>query len=403
MNSIVFIDPFRFGHHPAYLKLFSEAALSLGCNVTLCCPDAYAMREKILSASHHSQNGFRCIEINEPPRSSFPARILQPALNAFSLWRAADKTLQKVLMETGMHPDLVFFPWLDSYLSNFQSRYVLDRIFPYRWSGLIFHPCHLRQPIWALPLRRGPLDFDECLNSSRCRAVGVLDEGIAFKLQSKLKGKPVVIFPDVTDSTIPDSQFPVAHRIAAQAQGRKIISLLGSLEKRKGLLPLLEIARGAECEDLFFLFAGKIIESTFTGDEMVLIRSVVAKPPGNCFFHFDYINEEAQFNKLVEMSDILCAVYDGFLHSSNILTKAALYEKPVIVAAGHCMDERVKKYHLGVSVQYGNQVEYTEALRALADGTADDVAQRDFKGYRLVHSKDRLASALKSVMKYYDM
>jgi hypothetical protein len=47
------------------------------------------------------------------------------------------------------------------------------------------------------------------------------------------------------------------------------------------------------------------------------------------------------------MSDLIYAVYEGFMHSSNLVTKAAMYNKKLVVCSGGYMEEVVKKYQLG--------------------------------------------------------
>jgi len=50
-------------------------------------------------------------------------------------------------------------------------------------------------------------------------------------------------FPDFTDESLPDFSFPIMKQIQDKAAGRKIIGLLGSLDKRKGFLTLLEVSQ----------------------------------------------------------------------------------------------------------------------------------------------------------------
>jgi hypothetical protein len=52
--------------------------------------------------------------------------------------------------------------------------------------------------------------------------------------------------------------------------------------------------------------------------------------------------DEAQFNSLVYICDILFAAYNNFPNSSNILTKAAIFQRPVVVSNNFCMEKRVK-------------------------------------------------------------
>lgn len=398
MKTIALIDPFWSGHHSMYLKLFSKTILSLGHKVMIFSSRPQLMRDwaEVNFKQHHDK--IYCYEIQEPKQSVFPVKIVKQALDGIKLWLSADKAIKKAYSDTGCFPDLVFFPWLDSYLSLFQNRYLLDKIFPHNWSGLMFHPYHLRLKLSFLSSRRGPFDLDEALKSSRCKAIAVLDEGVAQKLQENLQGKQVVIFPDVTDASPPDREFPIAKKITVAANGRKIIALLGSLDRRKGMLTLLKVTKSISCEDCFFVFAGKLADESFSSDELEALKSIAYNPPHNCFFHLDFIPDEPAFNALVEMSDILFAAYENFLHSSNILTKAAVFKKPLIVSKGYCMEERVKAYHLGVSVECGNVPECAEAIRHLLN---PNNFKGDFDGYMEAHSKERLKPAFKEIFDNY--
>jgi hypothetical protein len=88
-------------------------------------------------------------------------------------------------------------------------------------------------------------------------------------------------------------------------------------------------------------------------------------------------------------------VYEPFYHSSGILTKAAFFEKPVIVSAGYCLEERVKKYALGVAVEPGNVPQITAAIAGLLgeQGARNRAGQPDYAGYRDVHSTGKLVPA----------
>ncbi len=174
-------------------------------------------------------------------------------------------------------------------------------------------------------MRHGPLSNHPALQSSRCPAVAILDEGVADRLQTALKAKPVIVFPDIADGAPPDRTFQPVCDIQARAGSRKIVALLGVLARRKGVILMLEVARQAAAHDWFFVLAGEVRLDSFTPDEQQRLQHWFQSQPANCYFYLQRIPTEAQFNALVEISDILFAVYKNFLSSSNLLTKAALF------------------------------------------------------------------------------
>ena len=333
-------------------------------------------------------------EIREPQGSGFPVLRLQMALDAFSWWRLASRAIRRAQSESGYAPDLVFFAWLDGCLGRYQSHHLIDLLFPYDWSGLYFHPRHLRLPLPHSAAQGGPHDYDEALRSRHCRSVALLDEGVAERLRERLPGKEVLIFPDLADASPPDDSFPVRQEIIAKAGARKVITLIGGVAKRKGILTLLACARKMSQAECFFVFAGSLAEETFEPDELQSLRELAADPPHNCYFNFNFVPGEAQFNALVEMSDLLFASYEDFPHSSNILAKAALFKKPVIVSKGHCMEERVNAFRMGESIEYGNVTQCVEAISRLLD---TEPQRADFAGYLQCHSQERLRLAFQGI------
>lgn len=131
------------------------------------------------------------------------------------------------------------------------------------------------------------------------------------------------------------------------------------------------------------------------------IQTIVKSAPHNCFFYFERIPNEAQFNSLVNVCDILFAVYNKFPHSSNILTKAATFKKPVIVSNKFCMAERVRKFGLGLTINEGNTLQCIEALYKLFSQSESDTRQtkQDFEGYKQFHSTERLYTAFSAILK----
>jgi hypothetical protein len=99
----------------------------------------------------------------------------------------------------------------------------------------------------------------------------------------------------------------------------------------------------------------------------------------------------------VKISDVLFLAYRGHYSSSVMLTKAAIYEKPVIVNEGFCMGMRVKKYNLGITVPDGSVEACSKAIDALL-GEDGARADRDFEGYRRAHSFKRLEEQMEKLL-----
>lgn len=405
-KTIAMVDFDWDGHHSTYFKIFTKILLELGYQVMAFCPDPTDLQVWIGSNSAEQSALLYTFKSQRPKQNLFLTRRQGIGLR---LRRALSKTLvlqhtvaniKQASLKTGISPDLVFFPWLDEYMCHNLTHHLVDLVVPYNWSGLYHHPRHLRIKKRFSYLRRGFFNPHAILESSNCRGVAVLDEGIAEQLQNQLRGKPVIVFPNFTDESPPATDCLMAQQIKKKANGKKIISLLGSLEKRKGLLTLLEASQKMIEEDYFFVFAGKLAESSFLPQELIKIRGICELAPDNCFFHWERIPDESQFNALVAQSDALFVVYENFPIVSNILTKAVLFEKPVIASNTFWIGETVNKYQLGLTIPEGDILKCIEAIHHLFNQSQLDTCQLQpkFEGYRILNSTKQLVTQFKAVL-----
>lgn len=398
MKTIALVDTLWGGHHPTYLKFFAKTLLDLGNEVISLCPEPEEMNLWIASHCPELASNFHSFELHEPSPSEFSGRRLQARAMAVARWQQAAQSIQEISSKLGKAPDITFFAWLDTYLGLIPA--ITDTIFPYPWSGLYFQPGYLRIPPKFRWMRHGILNPLSVLKSCHCPVVAVLDEGIADKLQQKLN-KPVVVLTDITDESPPDMSFEIAQKIRAKAAGRKIIGLLGSLDKRKGTLTLLEVSRQAS-DRWFFVFAGRLAEPAFTAAELARIEEIVKANPDNCFFYLNSIPDGSRFNAVVQVCDVLYAAYENFPYSSNILTKGAIFQKPVIASKNYCMGERVEKFNLGYGIEGGSVSQCVSILERFHEelSTGNLSIQPDFEGYRHLHSIEQLISAFQKILEF---
>jgi glycosyltransferase involved in cell wall biosynthesis len=260
------------------------------------------------------------------------------------------KVVDETVLLTNKSPDLVFFSTIDPYIGPYTSQYEIDYYFPYPWSGLYMKPQDIIEKWKYSAYRKSILNPNHILQSRRCKSIGIFIEPCAEPL-SRLIGKPVVTFPDIVNKSTPDLSHVIIKDIIKQSRGRKIISLLGSLEKRKGLLTLLQAAKKLPEEDFFFVFAGQLSKSSFTENELLLIDNMNLP---NAYFFLRRIPEESTFNGIISISSIVFAAYINFPFSSNLVGKAAYFNKPLLVSFGSYMASEVKTNRLGESAKEGN-------------------------------------------------
>lgn len=360
---IALVDPFLGGHHQTYLKLYSYALLELGYEVTIFCANPEEVLSYTKSKNSQYLKNLKGVKFQSFFKNIYILAKLNWTYNSFCLWRATAKIIKNTCYEDEQVFDQVFFLWLDSYLAPLLPTFIINIIFPYSWGGLYFHPKHLRKEFNS-NIKKFFFFPDNPLKSDRCKGVALLDEGVLSKLSKELHGKFCTVFPDITDCDLPGIESDLIREIKERAGKRIVISILGGLTKRKGIITLLEASELCS-GDFFFIFAGKLRTNEFSPSELYRLRSL-AKSKEKYFCYFDRIPDEKEFNAIVKISDILFAAYHDFFHSSNIITKAAVYKKLIIVSKGCCSSERVDKFKMGVSVEQANINDSVNAINRLA-------------------------------------
>jgi glycosyltransferase involved in cell wall biosynthesis len=220
-------------------------------------------------------------------------------------------------------------------------------------------------------------------------------------MQKITDGKPVLVFPDFTEDTLPanKSEDGLIQKIHTFACGRPIISLIGHLHWTKGLTVFTEAARQPSLNDCFFFLGGQLSWADTEKNIQIELQHAWETAP-NILTHFQRITTESTLNSIINGSDIISASYISFPNSSNILTKAAFFEKPVVVSDGYLMAERVREFNLGEIVPEGDSEALAGAIRSmLAPGYREKLRQRArWEDYRQLHSLDRLKKVMHEVV-----
>ena len=400
MKTIALIDDNWGGHHPTYFKYFTKTLLDLNYQVLTFCPCPEDVSEWFKHDYLSIRTNLNTFKINSPQPGYFRVPRFNQLFFVLHRWQLAAKAIHFSFLTTGILPDLVFFTWLDSYLSPYLTHYLIDCFFPYYWSGLCFQPhtFYIKPKKFSLARYR-PFNNQAILRSPRCKAFGILDERECAKLHTILPNKDIIPFPDFTEETLPSRETELVRKLRYEAHGRKVIGLLGSMEKRKGLLTLLNIAQIVKEKDWFFVFVGRLAISTFTGKQLEYIKSIIKSNPKNCFFHFERIPEESEFNAVINECDLLFAAYENFKHSSNLLTKSAIFKKPIIVSKGFCMAKRVESFSLGTTVLEGDVNAMIEAIHSLL--CQKETSFYGYENYKNRHSIRKLKDAFEFIVGQY--
>lgn len=388
---VVLVEPHWHGHQPTYLRQFALTLLDQGHRVTALCPFPEQPAAWMATLRPAAVGRFRAVPFARPapvaPGHRNPEREF-----AVRCWT---ETARALAAHGVVAPDLVFLSWLDTYVDPGLSGRAIDRLFPYPWAGLYFFPGehrgtsrHRGLALWRLR-RGGPF------RGRNCRGVAVLDEVALAPLGRRLAPRPVVRFPDLTDET-PPAGTPLATRIREAAAGRKVIGCLGSLCKRKGVHELIRVCERSLGRPWFFVFAGKLDTVDFSDPALRDILRFLQRRPENAFVHLQVVPDGNEFNSLVAECDVLYCHYLNFPHSSNLLTKAALLRRPVLVSDRHCMAERVAAHRLGLGVAEGDVDRIADGLERLLAEPRE--TGRDFAGYFARHAGAGLAGPFAALL-----
>ena len=195
-----------------------------------------------------------------------------------------------------------------------------------------------------------------------CRGVLLLDETIAARYRQAMPDKQVAHLPDIADASLPERPGSLGLRIARAAAGRKIVFMGGSIGKQKNLERWYELIHRVDPKEWFFVQIGRINWYNLTPADAASLKRVVDDLPANLYIEPVYLADERTFNEIIAMSTVIFAVYRDFYRSSNMLSKAAYFEKPVMVTRGCLMGDRVERFGIGMAVDPDDTLAMAEAL-----------------------------------------
>lgn len=147
---------------------------------------------------------------------------------------------------------------------------------------------------------------------------------------------------------------------------------------------------------------GEFFIESFSQEEQTEIKSITKKLGTNISLHLQRIESEEEFNRFYEIADMIYAIYDNFDNfdkSSNALSKACMFKKPVLVAEGkYLMAGRVKEFNLGYAVDENNPEECLTTINQILNLSKQQLKGFGFKEYSLKHNYDRMKEVLKNIV-----
>lgn len=275
------------------------------------------------------------------------------------------RRIRAALQKSPLKPELVFNMYMDMYRSSTDSWNKFAALTRWPWAGIRFVPADF------------PVERYYTLSS--LRGMCFLDENICRIYQEKIPNKSFEYLPDTTETGLPDQPSALAQEIRQRAAGRKIVFMGGSIGAQKNLARWYELIALADPRQWFFVQIGELHRGALNTEDTVALEKVMSCPPENILLKDEYLQDERAFNDIIRTADVIFAVYRDFRISSNMLNKAAAFEKPILVADNHLMGERVRAYGIGKTVPQDDANLIYGALMALDEAaTLND----SFEQYR---------------------
>lgn len=391
---VALIDWSWKGHHPTYFCLFARTLLELGCEVRALCPAPDDVRERLcdLPGELRARLSCECLPGWAAAPRGTPQRW-RPLVSAVRSFLS----LRRMLARAPKAPDLLFFTCI--YDWEFFHYPAVRALLPWPWSGLYLHSFGFRKttsPLYAW--HRKWTCPEKFARSPRFLALATLDEGIRQPVEALAGAGKYVVFPDITDSSLAEEgENTLGGKLRRFAAGRPVITLCGMLYPQRGVELFLKtaLANPQWC----FALVGEIPYFADEKSGRALLDEFLRKHPYG-FFHPMKVPDGEVYNGVVAASDVLWNVHIDWPGSSNTLTKAALFQKPVLVADKHLLAERMQDFRLGEVCRDDSAESASEALGRLLSPTTKWPAARQprWREYGERHSPERLREAFGEIL-----
>ncbi len=395
-RQIFVVDVVWTGHIPSFHKMIVKGFLELGNEVFSLCPNPASVQEYIEKQDPDFLKKLTCLSFSEKSvHKTLIHKFFERFAHKGSFLRKqwdlsqskASWTQAKELIDrnNGGKVPFVFFPYVDYGFQNPDiSVSWIEQKFPYEWSVLNITPQRLTGNSKNIYL------------SKRCKSISILDERFLETLTQELQ-KPVYLFPEIVHRNQSTVSTKLTNQILKEANGRKLVVLAGIIGPSKKMITFLEMAKlyESKLDTPLFVVAGEFFLSSWSDSEQITIKNLIEHAGDNVFTHFHRIESEEEFNKLYEIADVIYAIYNNFDGSSNTLSKASLFNKPVLVAKGnYLIAKRVNKFNLGLLVDENNAEECVSAINTILNFSEQELNSLGFDDYLLENSEGKLVGVL---------
>lgn len=342
-HQIMIVDTELEGHHVLWLCLTAQVMLAGGCPVTM------VVNQNLNAVV----NRIRQIDATLPDK----LKIIASPISKKTSVRDYFKEICRIFR--GSNADKILFNNFDTIASKLFRLAALGYIPPRELWGkvaIIYHrprPLDAGQRGFSVYWKR--LGINKLIKSRFFSQIFLLDPLIVKQVFEKFSGMvDVNCIPDPWVADDSPAKMPPEFDFG---DGNCKLLQYGVGDKRKGTELLLRALAGIENNlDVTLIIAGK--------QKDPVVREMVNNSRHRVVLIDRFIsNAEEKF--LFEACDVVAIPYLSHYGSSNILSKAAQYQKPVLASDFHLIGRLVMENNLGVVFQNQNSRDLANKLRSL--------------------------------------
>lgn len=369
------------GHLDSWNAMFVSILLDAGWRVNALTPDAQDLIRRLKSKNQAFLERLHILDWNVL-RPSIAQRVFGRLQRMFGIQtRKQDDTkdldprfldplefarrINASIKKCKWQPSLVFNMYMDMYPSEGARWLQFEGLNKLPWAGIRFVPTPEHAEIYY--------------KQSALKGMCFLDENVCEQAQQAMPQKVFGYLPDITENALPLTESALVREIKDKASGRKIIFMGGTIGGNKNLASWYQLINQADAREFYFVQIGEMFEDTLTSDDVLELAKIKNQCPENLYIKIEYLPDEAMFNEVIRASDIIFAVYRNFKISSNMPGKAAAFNKPILVAEGYLMGDRVSKYRIGLTAAENDLGAMMRAISALANTSESMTSQ--FEAY----------------------
>ena len=286
--------------------------------------------------------------------------------------------IELIVRSLGTNPDIVLNMYLDLYDPEVKVWEKFSQVMKFKWAGIHMDTTHT-------------LTNKAYRKSESLKVIYTLNETDKYKEKECVQSYIYQWIPDITNIKLPSSMSNITKSILKFASGRKIIFLGGSIGFSKNISLWSELCLNLNHNEWYFIQIGKIEYSTLTSADIKGLHTLQKLDSDIIYIFDEYLPDETVFNEIMSISSIIWGLYRDFDRSSNILTKAALLLKPIIVSDRFIMGQRVSKYNTGITSSENNIYILMNAIESLIN---NPIPEQNYKNYANDFGIDVLSNSL---------